>query len=126
MYLLLKHAHMTCAALSILLFSVRGYWMLTASNQLTQRWVRILPHIIDTLLLTSAIALTVVLAQYPLQQSWLTAKVVALLAYILFGTIALKRGKTRTIRITALLLAWLSVGYIVWVARSHYPWPWLL
>ena len=126
MYLLLKHAHMTCAALSILLFSVRGYWMLTASNRLTQRWVRILPHIIDTLLLTSAIALTVVLAQYPLQQGWLTAKVVALLAYILFGTIALKRGKTRTIRITALLLAWLSVGYIVWVARSHYPWPWLL
>ena len=100
--------------------------MLNASTMLTQRWVRILPHIIDTLLLTTAIALTVVLSQYPFINSWLTAKVLALLAYIVFGTIALKRGKSKTIRITALVLALISVAYIVWVARSHSPWPWLL
>ena len=125
MYMLLKHSHMTFALLSILLFTVRGYWMLNASTMLTQRWVRILPHIIDTLLLTTAIALTVVLSQYPFINSWLTAKVLALLAYIVFGTIALKRGKSKTIRITALVLALISVAYIVWVARSHSPWPWL-
>ncbi|MEH6576666.1 MAG: SirB2 family protein [Amphritea sp.] len=126
MYMLLKHSHMTFALLSILLFTLRGYWMLNASTMLTQRWVRILPHIIDTLLLTTAIALTVVLSQYPFINSWLTAKVLALLAYIVFGIIALKRGKTKTIRITALILALMSVAYIVWVARSHSPWPWLL
>lgn len=126
MYLVLKHTHMTFAAISILLFTVRGFWMLTDSPRLQQRWLRITPHIIDTLLLCSAIALTIILSQYPFAHSWLTAKVLALIAYILFGAIALKRGKTKTIRVTALVLAWVSVAYIVWVALSHYPWPWQL
>ncbi|RRC97350.1 hypothetical protein EHS89_17745 [Amphritea balenae] len=126
MYMVLKHTHMTCAAISILFFSIRGYWMLTDSHILQQRWVRILPHIVDTLLLASAIALTILLSQYPFSQSWLTAKLFALIAYILLGTIALKRGKTKAMRILALMLALTTAGYIVWVALSHYPWPWLL
>lgn len=126
MYMVLKHTHMTCAALSILLFTIRGYWMLTDSDRLQQRWVKIAPHIIDTLLLASAIALTITLSQYPLTHDWLTAKVTALLAYIIFGAIALKRGKTKIIRTLALIMALLSVAYIVWVARYHYPWPWQL
>ncbi|WP_268239407.1 SirB2 family protein [Amphritea balenae] len=124
--MVLKHTHMTCAAISILFFSIRGYWMLTDSHILQQRWVRILPHIVDTLLLASAIALTILLSQYPFSQSWLTAKLFALIAYILLGTIALKRGKTKAMRILALMLALTTAGYIVWVALSHYPWPWLL
>ncbi len=126
MYLALKHFHMTCALISILFFSVRGFWMLTDSQKLHQRWVRIVPHIVDTLLLASAIALTLIIQQYPLTHGWLTAKVLALLGYIGLGTIALKRGKNKTIRTVALVLALTSVLYIVWVARAHYPWPWLI
>ena len=117
---------MTCAALTLILFSLRGIWMLMDSSHLQQRWVKILPHIIDTILLSSAIAMTIMISQYPFTADWLTAKFIALLAYIGFGTIALKRGRTRTIRITSLIAAWGCIGYILWVARAHYAWPWLL
>lgn len=126
MYLVLKHTHMTCAVLTILLFTLRGYWMLINSSALQQRWVKIVPHIIDTVLLTTAIVMTITISQYPFTADWLTAKLIALIAYIVLGSIALKRGKTKAIRVAALLLAWGCVGYIFWVARAHYPWPWLI
>ncbi|MBU2964005.1 SirB2 family protein [Amphritea sp. 2_MG-2023] len=119
MYLALKHTHITFAVLSILLFSLRGIWMLTTPEKLQRRWVKIVPHIIDTLLLLSAIALTVTINQYPLTHGWLTAKLIALIAYIVLGTIALKRGKTRNIRILAFIMALACVVYIVWVALRH-------
>ena len=100
--------------------------MLMESGLHQRQWIRKLSQSIDTILLLSAISLTFVIKQYPLQNDWLTVKVTALLVYILFGTIALNRGKNRLIRRCALLIAFLSVAYIIWVARNHYPWPWLL
>lgn len=88
--------------------------------------MRILPHVVDTVLLASAVALVVVVQQYPFVDPWLTAKVCALLVYIGLGTIALKRGRAKTIRLLALLAALLVFAYIVSVAVSHNPWGLLL
>ena len=120
-YFALKHIHVTFAALSGLLFLVRGIWMLTGSQQLQRRWVRIVPHVVDTLLLASAIGLAVWSSQYPGQQSWLTAKVLALVAYIVLGTIALKRGRTRHVRAAAFAGALACFAYIVAVAVTKSP-----
>ena len=79
-YIALKHLHITFVALSGLLFLVRGIWMLSGSQRLQQRWVKIVPHVVDTLLLASAIGLAVWSRQYPGQSPWLTAKVAALVA----------------------------------------------
>jgi uncharacterized membrane protein SirB2 len=95
MYPLIKHLHVTFAALSLLGFSVRGYWMLRAPRLLTRRWVRVAPHVVDTLLLLSGLALVALSRLYPTQQPWLAAKLIALVAYIALGTLALKRGCTR-------------------------------
>ncbi len=120
-YGLIKALHIGSAAASLALFFVRGLWMLYRPAQLRRRWVRIVPHVIDTILLTSAIALAVMSHQYPLAQSWLTVKVAALLVYIALGMLALKHGRTRSQR----LLAWLSAlcvfGYIVAVAHTRSP-----
>lgn len=118
-YLAIKHLHVTCAALSGSLFLLRGIWMLLDSPALQQRWVRIAPHVIDTLLLASALIMVYWSAQYPFAQNWLTAKVIALLAYIGLGTIALKRGKTRAVRIGAFSGAVLVFAYIVGVALTR-------
>ena len=118
-YLAIKHLHVTCAALSGSLFLLRGFWMLRDSPALQQRWVRIAPHVIDTLLLASALIMVYWSAQYPFAQNWLTAKVIALLAYITLGTIALKRGKTRAVRIGAFSGAVLVFAYIVGVALTR-------
>jgi len=85
---------------------------------LARPWVRVLPHVVDTVLLASAIALAVISGQYPLTQGWLTAKVLGLLAYIVLGTIALKRGRTPAIRITAFSGALLVFFYIAAVAMT--------
>lgn len=80
----------------------------------------------DTLLLTSAILLAMTIRQYPFTSSWLTAKVVGLVVYIVLGTIALKRGSTRAIRVSAWIAAQLVFFYIVAVAVTHTPVPFLL
>ena len=120
-YLSLKHLHMGFAGLSGGLFLLRGAWMLAGSPLLQKRWVRTLPHAIDTVLLSSAVALAVWSAQYPFVQGWLSAKVLALLAYIVLGTVALKRGATRTIRGAAFVAALLVFMYIVGVAITKDP-----
>ena len=122
-YLLLKHLHMSCAALSGALFLLRGLWMLQDSPRLGQRWVRTLPHLIDTVLLASAVTLAVWSAQYPLAQPWLTAKVCALLLYIVLGSVALKRGRSKGIRAAAFLAALATFAYIVAVALNKNPLP---
>jgi uncharacterized membrane protein SirB2 len=72
-------------------------------------------------LLLSGIGLMLQIQQYPFVQHWLTAKLLALLAYILLGTVAIKRGRSRRIRIQALIAALLSLGYLIAVARTHSP-----
>lgn len=122
---MLKYIHVTSVALSYSLFFARGIWMLRASPLLQQRWVRIAPHAVDTVLLTSAVALAWQLGYSPLNQPWLAAKIVGLLLYIVIGSIALKRGKTRVVRITAWLGAQAIFAYIVAVAITKNPQPWL-
>lgn len=109
------------AVISGLFFLVRGCWMLMDSGMLQKKWVKILPHVNDTLLLICAIVLCVMLQQYPFQQGWLTVKVVALIAYILLGVVALKRGKTKVIRMVAFAAALLAYLFTFSVARTHNP-----
>jgi uncharacterized membrane protein SirB2 len=122
-YSLIKSLHLTTIALSLALFILRGAWMMAASPLLQARWVRIVPHIIDTLLLASGIGLAVLIQQYPLVHGWLTAKLIALILYIVLGTLALKRGKTRGQRVAAWIAALLVFGYMVAVAMAHDPFP---
>jgi len=120
---MLKLVHVGCAVVSATGFIARGIWMLAGSPLLTARPTRILPHVVDTVLLVTAILLALRLHQYPFVHGWLTAKVLALLAYIVLGSIALKRGHTRRIRIGALAAALAMLAYIFAVAMSRNPFP---
>lgn len=120
----LKIIHVSCVATSYALFVLRGVWMMRESALLQRRWIKIAPHIVDTLLLASAAALAVVSHQYPLADGWLTAKVGGLLVYVGLGTVALKRGKTRRTRVAAWLAAQAVFFYIVAVALTRRPLPW--
>lgn len=93
--------------------------MLLDSSMLQRRWVKLVPHVVDTLLLVSALVLVFWSAQYPFVQAWLTAKVLALIAYIVLGTIALKRGKTKGVRTFAWFAALATFAYIVAVALTR-------
>ena len=120
-YLALKYLHVSCVVLSGAGFCLRGWWMFRESPQLKARLTRVLPHVLDSLLLGSALTMAYLSGQYPFAQDWLTAKFFGLLAYIVFGAIALKRGKTKTVRLISFGLAVLAYGYIVSVALSRSP-----
>ncbi|MCW8879924.1 MAG: SirB2 family protein [Kangiellaceae bacterium] len=104
-YLVVKKVHMACAVISLLGFLIRGYWMLTGGKLLHAKLTKILPHIVDTLLLASAIYLVAASQMYPFVVNWVTAKVVLLVAYIVLGTIALKGGKSKKTRVAAFMLS---------------------
>lgn len=122
-YLFLKHAHAGFAYLTVTLLVLRGLMMLYKPAWLGNKVIRILPHVIDTLLLACAIAMLVMADLNPFIVPWLLAKIIALLLYIVLGSIALKRGKTRQGRIVALVLALLTVIYIIAVAKTKLVWP---
>jgi len=126
MYSTLKLIHVSTAILTISGFILRGLWMLLESPLLEHRIVRTAPHIIDTVFLLSGIGLIWTLNLPVLNQPWLLTKFVALVVYILLGTIALKRGKTRRIRIGALTLALLTFAYIAGVALSKSMGSWMM
>lgn len=122
-YYAIKHFHMACAASSGCLFLLRGYWMISNPILLQRRWVRIVPHLVDTLLLISATVLVILSRQYPFVEPWLTAKVMALVLYVILGTIALKKGKTKTVRVIAFIAAIAAFAYIGTVAITKLPLP---
>lgn len=125
-YLLLKHLHVTCVALSGLGFLLRAWWVWRASPLALRRLTRVIPHIVDTVLLTSAVIMAWWSGQYPFGQQWLTAKFFGLLLYIVAGSYALKRARTCRGRAIALLVAILAFAYIVTVALTRNPWPGLV
>ncbi|HEX5651066.1 MAG TPA: SirB2 family protein [Steroidobacteraceae bacterium] len=120
-YLQLRHAHIAFAILSVSIFTVRGLLMLANSSQVNSPWLKYPSYAVDTLLLTAALMLTTVIHQYPFQTGWLTMKVALLVVYVVLGSLALKRGRTRGVRIAALVGALLTVGFLYTVARAHHP-----
>jgi len=125
-YLVAKNLHVGSVILSLCGFAARGVLMMTGSPLLNTRLVRIAPHVVDTVLLASALWLAWLLRQYPFVHGWLTAKVLGLVVYIVLGAISLRRGRTRGIRIAAFVGAAAAALYIVSVALTHDPRGFLL
>ena len=113
-YLLARHVHQAAVAITLLLFLVRGVWMLAESPALQRRWVKIVPHVNDTILLAAAVYMTVLAGLQP----WIAAKIVGLLLYIALGTVALKRGRSKRMRASAFAAALLVFAYVAAVALT--------
>ena len=120
-YLIAKYIHVGCVVLSLAGFAARGMLMLAEPPLLEARSVRVLPHVVDTLLFASAIWLATLVGQYPFVHGWLTAKVLGLLAYIVLGALALRRGRTLRRRAVAFAAALAVAAYVVAVALTRDP-----
>ncbi len=120
-YVALKIIHVTSVIFSYILFTLRVVWMMQDSPILQRRWVKILPHVIDTVLLVSAVRLATMIQQYPGINTWLSAKIGGLLLYITLGLIALRFGKTRRTKTISWITAQIVFFYIVLVALTKNP-----
>lgn len=107
-YSIVLTVHLLAVVITLSLFVMRFYWLCRQSPALQQRWVKVVPHINDTLLLASGVALIVINRFYPfsVQESWLTAKLFGVIIYILLGHIALgRRQRSLSLRWVAFILA---------------------
>ena len=116
---MIKSIHMSTAFISISLFILRGFWVYRGSTMMNKKWVKIFPHINDTILLVTAAILALATQQYPFVDSWLTAKFIALIIYIILGMFALKRAKELKNKVIFFVLSLLMFGYIVGVAFTR-------
>lgn len=117
--MIIKDIHVACAALTFLLFTIRVYWMYTGSPLLSKRPVKILPHVIDTILLGSGLAMAIMYYGTFYRHRWLDYKLLGVIIYIILGMVALRAGKTRSIRMAAAVGAWLVFFYIVYIAWKN-------
>ena len=120
-YGLLKLVHVTTVAISGAGFFARGIGMLLDGAWMRTRAARTLPHVVDTVLLVSAVMLAWQLRLSPTGAPWLMAKIVGLVIYVVLGTIALRRGRTRRTRTIAWIAGLLTFAYIVSVAILKTP-----
>ena len=121
MYMMMKHLHLTAVVLSIVFFIVRFAWRQMDSAMSSKKWVKILPHVIDTGLLLSAATLCVILSQYPFAQGWVTFKLFGVVAYILFGMVAMKWATTRAMQWAGFAAAIVTLVLVAKVAVLKQP-----
>ena len=121
MYAFLKFTHLACVLLTYVLFFTRGVWLLRGSERLSAAWVRVVPHVIDTVLLASAIGLVLITHQYPGVQLWLTVKIIALAVYIGLGVALFRVCHTRATQLLTWIAAQTVFFYIVFVALTRNP-----
>jgi uncharacterized membrane protein SirB2 len=118
---MIKLLHVALAYITVAGFLLRSLWVFTDSPMRRRKWVRIAPHVIDTLLLVLGVVLAVRLGLSPLS-GWLGAKLLALLVYIGFGVLTM-RATSRPLQVLGLVGALGAVAYIFAVAFARSPWP---
>ena len=118
-----RAVHISMVILTITFFLLRSAWAFADSPRLRAPAARVLPHVIDTALLLSALTAAALVGQYPFVNGWLTAKFFGLLGYIVLGHITLWRVKNNRQRAAACAAALLTFAYIVLTARCHDPMP---
>lgn len=116
MYTTIKIIHISCVLLSFVGFFSRGILMARGSSLLQAKLTKIAPHVIDTILLVSAVYLVISSSQYPALFNWLTLKIIGLILYIFLGLVAFRFAKTMPLKITAWLGAMLIFIGIAFIA----------
>lgn len=123
-YFALKHLHVLTVFISVSLFILRYWWQYRASPMSQKRWVRIVPHVNDTVMLLSGVALMVITRFWPFtpQGAWLTEKLFGVIIYIVLGFIALgRRPRSQQVRWFAFLLGLVVLYVIVKLATTKIP-----
>lgn len=96
MYEIVKHVHITAVMLSILVFIGRFVLLQFAPRIGNHKVLKIVPHILYTVLLISAVVLCSLIGVYPLGDMWATQKLIGLLVFAVIGLYSTKWAKTKS------------------------------
>lgn len=120
-YLPLRQVHITAVMSSLTLFTLRGAAVLAGQGWAMRRRWRLASVAIDTVLLTAGVSLWTLLALNPARDTWLAAKLALLVAYVVLGSYALKRARSRRGKALALAAAIACAAAMVSIALAHHP-----
>ena len=120
-YFTVKTVHRTAVALSVTGFFARGLGSLLGAAWVGGRMARTVPHVVDSVLLASALLLAWTLRITPTESPWLLAKIIGLLVYIGLGVVALQPGRPAPVRAAAWIAALVTFGWIVSAAITKDP-----
>jgi len=115
-YLAVRLVHQGAVAVSLAGFFIRGIASFSGARWVTGSMAKTLPHIVDSVLLLSALALAWMLRATPMNSPWLLAKIVGLVVYVGLGSLALRRGRSLAVRASAWVAALATAAWIVSVA----------
>jgi uncharacterized membrane protein SirB2 len=121
----LKQAHVALVGLSVGFFAARGAAVLARRAWPLAPWARWGSVGVDTLLLTAGVSLWALLGLNPLVDAWLGGKLLLLVAYIVLGSLALKRARTPWGKAACYALALAAAGTMVSVALTRRPLGWV-
>jgi len=116
--------HISLVSLSLSLFIWRGMYMWGEITIQSHMWKRIIPDMIDTLLLISGIGLAYILGFAPWHDDWLLIKLVGLMVYIFLGFMALRESGVLWLKRMYFMLALLVATYMIAVAHNQSVLPW--
>lgn len=117
----IKHAHIGLALLSGALFAARGLLLLLGARWANAAPLRYLSYAIDTALLTAALMLLTILPGSLYANGWLAVKLALIVAYVVLGVFALRRGRSRGVRAACYVAALLVFAQVYFIARTHHP-----
>jgi uncharacterized membrane protein SirB2 len=117
----IRHVHILAVILSGSLFALRGAFALAGARWPHFAPVRYLSYTIDTTLLTAALMLVTILPGAVFANGWLATKLVLVVAYVVLGVLAMKRGRTRGVRVGCYVAALATFAMIYTIARAHQP-----
>lgn len=120
-YLQIKAVHVAMVIASGLLFALRGAAVLAGARWAMAAPLRYLSYTIDTTLLTAALMLLTALKLNPFAVPWLAVKLTLLVVYVVLGSLALKRARSRRSRAAFYVAALATFGFMYFVARAHHP-----
>lgn len=117
-YPLVKQVHVGAVLASGGFFLLRGLLMMQESTLLNGKFFRVVPHVIDTVLLLAAIVLLVHLGALP---AWVQVKIVALFVYIFLGVLAFRLARGYGTRVFCFFMAMGVFAFIMSVAITKNP-----
>jgi uncharacterized membrane protein SirB2 len=121
MYEGIKHSHALLAIISVVWFAGRGGLFLSTGRPPEAGFQRIGPHVVDTLLLLSGLALLAIGGWGLLQLGWLQFKLALLVAYIGLGIALFRAQVGQGLRVGLYTAALFAFAWMLSVAFFKHP-----
>lgn len=120
MYMMFKHLHYLVVSLSAIVLTIQfvaHYFDLAIKDK---KWLKIVPHILYTLILLTALGLLGTLKLNPFEHTWVMHKILGFVCYVALGALAYKYARNNGMRMLGYIgaIAWLLITVNIAITKT--------